>query len=72
MERNMEELETDMTGTYDMSRFAQQEADIRIQADPLATMGACGAALLYPMFLLGFAAMDIHKEPRELLPKGKS
>ncbi|WP_297775330.1 ABC transporter permease [Blautia sp.] len=72
MERNMEELETDMTGMYDMSGFAQQEADIRIQADPLATMGACGAALLYPMFLLGFAAMDIHKEPRELLPKGKS
>lgn len=71
MERNMEELETDMTGTYDMSGFAQQEADIRIQADPLATMGACSAALLYPMFLLGFAAMDIHKEPRELLPKGK-
>lgn len=72
MERNMEELETDMTGTYDMSGFAQQEADIRIQADPLATMGACSVALLYPMFLLGFAAMDIHKEPRELLPKGKS
>lgn len=71
MEKNMEELETDLSGAYDMSGVAQQEENIRIQADPLATLGACGAALLYPMFLLGFAAMDIHKEPRELLPKGK-
>lgn len=71
MEENLEELETDMTGAYDMSGFAEQEADIRIQADPLATLGACGATLLYPLFLLGFAAMDINKEPRELLPKGK-
>lgn len=71
MEENLEELETDMTGAYDMSGFAEQEADIRIQADPLATLGACGATLLYPVFLLGFAAMDINKEPRELLPKGK-
>ena len=71
MEENLEELETDMTGAYDMSGFAEQEADIRIQADPLATLGACGATLLYPLFLLGFAALDINKEPRELLPKGK-
>lgn len=71
MEKNLEELETDMTGAYDMSGFAEQEADIRIQADPLATLGACGATLLYPLFLLGFAALDINKEPRELLPKGK-
>lgn len=71
MEENLEELETDMTGAYDMSGFAEQEADIRIQADPLATLGACSATLLYPLFLLGFAAMDINKEPRELLPKGK-
>lgn len=71
MEENLEELETDMIGAYDMSGFAEQEADIRIQADPLATLGACGATLLYPLFLLGFAALDINKEPRELLPKGK-
>nr|WP_296010774.1 hypothetical protein [uncultured Blautia sp.] len=71
MEENLEELETDMTGAYDMSGFAEQEADIRIQADPLATLGVCGATLLYPLFWLGFAAMDINKEPRELLPKGK-
>lgn len=71
MEENLEELETDMTGAYDMSGFAEQEADIRIQADPLATLGACSATLLYPLFWLGFAAMDINKEPRELLPKGK-
>ena len=71
MEENLEELETDMTGVYDMSGFAEQEADIRIQADPLATLGACGTTLLYPLFLLGFAALDINKEPRELLPKGK-
>ena len=71
MEENLEELETDMTGAYDMSGFAEQEADIRIQADPLATLGACGTTLLYPLFLLGFAALDINKEPRELLPKGK-
>lgn len=71
MEENLEELEMDMTGAYDMSGFAEQEADIRIQADPLATLGACGATLLYPLFLLGFAALDINKEPRELLPKGK-
>nr|WP_317361410.1 ABC transporter permease [uncultured Blautia sp.] len=71
VEENLEELETDMTGAYDMSGFAEQEADIRIQADPLATLGACGTTLLYPLFLLGFAALDINKEPRELLPKGK-
>lgn len=71
MEENLEELETDMTGAYDMSGFVEQEADIRIQADPLATLGACGTTLLYPLFLLGFAALDINKEPRELLPKGK-
>lgn len=71
MEKNMEELETDLSGAYDVSGLTEQEENIRIQADPLATLGACGAALLYPMFLLGFAAMDIYKEPRELLPKGK-
>lgn len=71
IEKNMEELETDLSGAYDVSGLTEQEENIRIQADPLATLGACSAALLYPMFLLGFAAMDIHKEPRELLPKGK-
>lgn len=71
MEENLEELETDMTEAHDMSGFAEKEADIRIQAAPLATLGACGATLLYPLFLLGFAALDINKEPRELLPKGK-
>ena len=72
MEENLEELETDMTGAYDMSGFAEQEADIRIQADLLATWGPGGATLLYPLFLLGFAALDINKEPRELLPREKA
>ena len=72
MEENLErKLETDMTGAYDMSGFAEQEQTSRIQADPLATLGAGAATLLYPLFLLGFAALDINKEPRELLPKGK-
>ena len=61
-----------MSQDNDLSALTDQQSDIRVAADPLVTLAASGASLLYPTFLLGFAAMDINKEPRELLPKGKA
>ena len=71
IQANIAEIEMDMSQENDISALTTQESDIRITADILVTMAACGAALLYPLFLLGFLAMEINKEPRELLPKGK-
>ena len=69
---NVKEIEMDMSQDNDLSALTDQQSDIRVAADPLVTFAASGASLLYPAFLLGFAAMDINKEPRELLPKGKA
>ena len=69
---NVKEIEMDMSQDNDLSALTDQQSDIRVAADPLVTLAASGASLLYPTFLLGFAAMDINKEPRELLPKGKA
>ena len=69
---NVKEIEMDMSQDNDLSALTDQQSDIRVAADPLVTLVASGASLLYPTFLLGFAAMDINKEPRELLPKGKA
>ena len=69
---NVKEIEMDMSQDNDLSALTDQQSDIRVAADPLVTLAASGASLLYPAFLLGFAAMDINKEPRELLPKGKA
>ncbi len=44
---------------------------IRVKGDFVVTLKACGAVLLFPLATLGLMAMDINKEPRELLPKGK-
>ncbi|MBQ9969711.1 MAG: ABC transporter permease [Oscillospiraceae bacterium] len=69
---NVKEIEMDMSQDNDLSALTDQQSHIRVAADPLVTLAASGASLLYPAFLLGFAAMDIDKEPRELLPKGKA
>lgn len=69
---NVKEIEMDMSQDNDLSALTNQQSHIRVAADPLVTLAASGASLLYPAFLLGFAAMDINKEPRELLPKGKA
>ena len=69
---NVKEIEMDMSQDNDLSALTDQQSDIRVAADPLVTLAASGASLLYPTFLLGFAAMDINKEPRELLLKGKA
>ena len=71
MRKNIEEIEMDMSQENDLSALTEQESDIQVKADPLVTLEACGAVLICPAFLLGFAALDINKEPRELLPKGK-
>ena len=71
MQENIEEIEMDMSQENDLSALTEQESDIRIAADPLVTLQACGALLLCPVFLLGFAVPDINREPRELLPKNK-
>ena len=71
MQENIEEIEMDMSQENDLSALTEQESDIRVAADPLVTLQACGALLLCPAFLLGFAVPDINKEPRELLPKNK-
>ena len=71
MQKNIEAIEMDMTQENDVSALTEQESDIQIKADLLVTLKACGAVLICPALLLGFAALDINKEPRELLPKGK-
>lgn len=71
MQENIEEIEMDMSQENDLSALTEQESDIRVAADPLVTLQACGALLLCPVFLLGFALPDINREPRELLPKNK-
>ena len=71
MQENIEEIEMDMSQENDLSALTEQESDIRVAADPLVTLQACGALLLCPVFLLGFAVPDINREPRELLPKNK-
>ena len=71
MQKNIEEIEMDMSQENDLSALTEQESDIRVAADPLVTLQACGALLLCPVFLLGFVSADINKEPRELLPKNK-
>ena len=71
MQENIEEIEMDMSQENDLSALTEQESDIRVAADPLVTLQACGALLLCPVFLLGFVSADINKEPRELLPKNK-
>ena len=68
---NIAEIEMDMSKENDISVLTAQESDIKINVDPLVTLEACGASLIFPTLLLGFAALDINKEPRELLPKGK-
>ena len=71
MQENIEEIEMDMSQENDLSALTEQESNIRVAADPLVTLQACGALLLCPVFLLGFVSADINKEPRELLPKNK-
>lgn len=71
IQENIEEIEMDMSQENDLSALTEQESDIRVAADPLVTLQACGALLLCPVFLLGFVSADINKEPRELLPKNK-
>lgn len=71
IQRNVAEIELDMSQDTDTSALTAQEAGIRITPELLPTLAAACAALLYPAFLLGFAATDINREPRELLPKGK-
>lgn len=68
---NIAEIELDMTRENDVSALTAQESDIRIKADLLVTLEGCCASLIFSALLLGFAAADINKEPRELLPKGK-
>ncbi len=69
---NVKEIEMDMSQENDLSALTDQQSDIRIAADPAVTLAASGVSLLYPLFLLGFMAADINKEPRELLPKSKA
>ena len=71
MKENIEEIEMDMSQDNDISALTEQQSNIRIKADLPVTLQACGAVLLFPAFLLGFAAPDLKKEPRELLPKNK-
>jgi len=68
---NVAEIEMDLSQDIDLTALTTQESNIKVQAEPLVTLCAGGAVLLYPLCLLGFAALDINKEPRELLPKGK-
>ena len=71
MQENIKEIEMDMSQDNDISALTEQQSNIRIKADLPVTLQACGAVLLFPAFLLGFAAPDLKKEPRELLPKNK-
>ena len=71
MQENIEEIEMDMSQDNDISALTEQQSNIRIKADLPVTLQACGAVLLFPAFLLGFAVPDIKREPRELLPKNK-
>ena len=71
VKENIEEIEMDMSQDNDISALTEQQSNIRIKADLPVTLQACGAVLLFPAFLLGFAAPDLKKEPRELLPKNK-
>lgn len=61
----------DLSQDNDLSALTEQETSIRIQANPMITLVSSSATMMYPIALLGFAAIDIQKEPRELLPKGK-
>lgn len=72
MHENIKEIEMDLSQDHDLSALTEKKSDIRIHADPLVTVAASSGLLLYPLLLLGFMTADIHKEPRELLPKGKS
>lgn len=69
--QNVAEIELDMSQETDASALTAQESSVRVTPHLPVTLAAACAALLYPAFLLGFAATDINKEPRELLPKGK-
>ena len=71
VKENIEEIEMDMSQDNDISALTEQQSNIRIKADLPVTLQACGTVLLFPAFLLGFAAPDLKKEPRELLPKNK-
>lgn len=44
---------------------------VEVQADPVLTLFAGGAAMLFAVMQLGFVLQYIQKEPRELLPKGE-
>lgn len=71
IQQNIAEIELDMSQDTDTSALTAQESSIRVTPHLTVTLCAACAALLYPAFLLGFAAMDINREPRELLPRGK-
>lgn len=68
---NIKEIKMDLSQDNDLSALTEQETSIRIQANPMITLVSSSATMMYPIALLGFAAIDIQKEPRELLPKGK-
>lgn len=72
MEENFSQSEQDsLFQAYVLPAQGEQES-ITVTADPVLTVAACSSVLLFPIFLLGFLASDINKEPRELLPKSKA
>ncbi len=71
MEENFTENENDVLLQAYVLDSADKENIVEVKADPLLTVGACGAVLLFPAVMLLFLGQDINKEPRELLPKAK-
>ncbi len=71
MEENFKENENDVLLQAYVLDSADKENIVEVKADPLLTVGACGAVLLFPAVMLLFLGQDINKEPRELLPKAK-
>ncbi len=71
IEENLSQSERD-TALQAYVLGAGDAAELAVaKADPVVTIAACGAVLIFPILLLGFIAKDINKEPRELLPKSK-
>ncbi len=71
MNSSLEENELDhITQAYILDSVDKEDF-VEVKADPLVTITACGMVLLFPLLLLGFMAVDIGKEPRELLPQAK-
>ncbi len=71
VEANFAEHEIDRITQVYVLDPSQENLLGKVEADLLLTIVSCGAVLLFPLLTFAFMVQDIHKEPRELLPKTK-